>query len=71
VRWLIRTIDVGGEFIQALTTDHTALQSARSATISETSSRSAVYSTALSSAVVVPALVPMRVRAGTGAGPHP
>ena len=39
-----------GEFMQALTTDLTALQSARSASISESSSRSAVYLTALSSA---------------------
>ena len=53
------------EFMQALTTDHTALQSARSATISESSSRSAVYLTALSSAVVVLALVVQVSRFGS------
>ena len=53
------------EFMQALTTDHTALQSARSATISESSSRSAVYLTALSSAVVVLALVVQVSRLGS------
>ncbi len=52
------------EFMQALTTDHTALQSARSASISESSSRSAVYLTALSSAVVVLALVVQVSRLG-------
>lgn len=45
------------EFIQALTTEHFALQSGRSATISESASRSALYLTTLSSAVVVLALV--------------
>jgi len=52
------------EFMQALATDHMALQSARSATISESSSRSAVYLTALSSAVVVLALVVQVSRLG-------
>lgn len=45
------------EFMQALTTEHFALQSGRSATISESASRSALYLTTLSSAVVVLALV--------------
>src|SRR5260370_16947751 len=45
-----------GEFMLALTTEHSALQSARSATISESASRSALYLTTLSSAVVVMAL---------------
>ena len=53
-----------GEFMQALTTEHTALQSARSATISESASRSAVYLTTLSSAVVVLALVVQVSRLG-------
>jgi hypothetical protein len=53
------------EFMQALTTEHTALQSARSATISESASRSAVYLTTLSSAVVVMALVVQVSRLGT------
>jgi hypothetical protein len=52
------------EFMQALTTEHTALQSARSATISESASRSAVYLTTLSSAVVVMALVVQVSRLG-------
>ncbi len=52
------------EFMQALTTEHTALQSARSATISESASRSAVYLTTLSSAVVVLALVVQVSRLG-------
>jgi hypothetical protein len=45
------------EFMQALTTEHTALQSARSATISESAARSGLYLTTLSSAVVALALV--------------
>lgn len=53
-----------GEFMQALTTEHTALQSARSATISESASRSALYLTTLSSAVVVMALVVQVSRLG-------
>lgn len=44
-------------FMSALTTEHTALQSARSATISESASRAAVYLTSLSGALVVLALV--------------
>ena len=53
-----------GEFMQALTTEHSALQSARSATISESASRSALYLTTLSSAVVVMALVVQVSRLG-------
>ncbi len=53
-----------GEFMQALTTEHSALQSARSATISESASRSALYLTTLSSAVVVMALVVQVSRMG-------
>ncbi len=53
-----------GEFMQALTTEHSALQSARSATISESASRSAIYLTTLSSAVVVLALVVQVSRMG-------
>jgi hypothetical protein len=45
------------EFMQALTTEHTALQSARSSTISESAARSGLYMTTLSSAVVALALV--------------
>jgi hypothetical protein len=45
------------EFMQALTTEHTALQSARSSTISESAARSGLYLTTLSSAVVALALV--------------
>ena len=45
------------EFIQALTTEHTALQSARSSTVSESAARSGLYLTTLSSAVVALALV--------------
>lgn len=46
-----------GEFMQALTTEHMALQSARSSTVSESASRSSLYLTTLSSAVVALALV--------------
>ncbi len=53
-----------GEFMQALTTEHSALQSARSATISESASRSGLYLTTLSSAVVVMALVVQVSRMG-------
>jgi len=53
-----------GEFMLALTTEHSALQSARSATISESASRSALYLTTLSSAVVVMALVVQVSRLG-------
>lgn len=45
------------EFMQALTTEHMALQSARSSTVSESASRSSLYLTTLSSAVVALALV--------------
>jgi hypothetical protein len=45
------------EFMQALTTEHTALQSARSSTVSESAARSGLYLTTLSSAVVALALV--------------
>jgi len=45
------------EFMQAITTEHTALQSARSSTISESAARSGLYLTTLSSAVVALALV--------------
>ncbi len=45
------------EFIQALTTEHSALQSARSATVSESAGRSSLYLTTVSSAVVALALV--------------
>jgi hypothetical protein len=45
------------EFLQALTTEHFALQGARSATISESAARSSLYMTSLSSAVVALALV--------------
>jgi hypothetical protein len=51
--------------MQPLTTDHTVLQSARSATICESSSRSAVYLTALSSSIVVLALVVQVSRLGS------
>lgn len=44
------------EFLQALTTEHFALQSGRSATISESASRSSLYLTTVSSAVVALAL---------------
>jgi hypothetical protein len=53
-----------GEFMMALTTEHSALQSARSATISESASRTALYLTTLSSAVVVMALVVQVSRLG-------
>jgi hypothetical protein len=53
-----------GEFMQALTTEHFALQGARSATISESATRSALYLTTLSSAVVVMALVIQVTRLG-------
>jgi hypothetical protein len=53
-----------GELMQALTTEHTALQSARSATISESASRSAVYLATVSSAMVVLALVVQISHAG-------
>ncbi len=43
-------------FLQALTTEHFALQSGRSATISESASRSSLYLTTVSSAVVALAL---------------
>ena len=46
-----------GEFMQALTTEHTVLQGARSATISESAARSGLYMSTLSSAVVALALV--------------
>jgi hypothetical protein len=45
------------EFLQALTTEHTAFQSARSSTISESAARSSLYLGTLSSAVVALALV--------------
>lgn len=45
------------EFMQALTTEHTALQSARSSTVSESAARSGLYMSTLSSAVVALALV--------------
>lgn len=45
------------EFMQALTTEHFALQSARSATISESAARSSLYLTTVSSSVVALALV--------------
>ncbi len=44
------------EFMQALTTEHFALQSGRSATISESAGRSSLYMTTVSSAVVALAL---------------
>ncbi len=44
------------EFLQALTTEHFALQSGRSATISESAGRSSLYLTTVSSAVVALAL---------------
>lgn len=53
-----------GELMLALTTEHTALQSSRSATISESASRSALYLSTLSSAVVVMALVVQVSRLG-------
>ena len=52
------------EFLQALTTEHTALQSARSSTISESTGRSSLYLTTLSSAVVALALVGQVSRLG-------
>jgi len=45
------------EFLQALTTEHFALQGARSGTISESAARSSLYMTSLSSSVVALALV--------------
>ena len=53
------------EFMQALTTEHTALQSARSSTISESAARSGLYLTTLSSAVVALALVGQVSKFGT------
>ncbi len=53
------------EFMQALTTEHSALQSARFATVSESAARSGLYLTTLSSAVVVLALVVQVSRLGS------
>lgn len=52
------------EFLQALTTEHFALQSARSITVSEAAARSSLYLTTLSSAVVALALVAQVSRLG-------
>jgi len=54
-----------GEFMQALTTEHFALQSGRSATISESAGRSSLYMTTVSSAVVALALAGQVANLGT------
>jgi len=54
-----------GEFMQALTTEHFALQSGRSATISESAGRSSLYMTTVSSAVVALALAGQVKNLGT------
>jgi hypothetical protein len=53
------------EFMQALTTEHFALQSGRSATISESAGRSSLYMTTVSSAVVALALAAQVANLGT------
>jgi hypothetical protein len=53
------------EFLQALTTEHFALQSGRSATISEAAGRSSLYLTSVSSAVVALALAAQVKNLGT------
>lgn len=53
------------EFMQALTTEHFALQSGRSATISESAGRSSLYMTTVSSAVVALALAGQVANLGT------
>jgi len=54
-----------GEFMQALTTEHFALQGGRSATISESAGRSSLYMTTVSSAVVALALAGQVKNLGT------
>ena len=53
------------EFLQALTTEHFAMQSGRSATISESASRSSLYLTTVSSSVVALALAGQVKNLGT------
>jgi hypothetical protein len=53
------------EFMQALTTEHFALQSGRSATISESGGRSSLYMTTVSSSVVALALAGQVANLGT------
>lgn len=53
------------EFLQALVTEHFALQSGRSATISESAARSSLYLTTVSSAVVALALAAQVKNLGT------
>ena len=54
----------GGAFMQALTAEFSMLQGARGATISESSSRSGLYMTTLSGAVVALALVAQAAKFG-------
>lgn len=53
------------EFLQALTTEHSALQSARAGTISESAARASLYLTTVSSSVVALALAAQVAKLGT------